>query len=224
MDANLISLVLFALLFLSFVPLVIVEVVLLIIAAYQDHKKKRFHLLRYYFIQLFIVASIFVVLYKITFFINKPPTTEELINNYQKNKTEFNNLAEQIQIDQKKGLERVDDTWTRPTDVQSIGLTDQDIVIYRDEFKKLSIPRGFYSFPDRIIFLAHTSGISVSGSSEGYLYSIEEPQNYFKENCGYSLKPFKDLREYKGCNGYTRSYTIYQQIDKNWYVYEEVED
>ena len=223
-DPNLISFLLFLLLILIFIPLAISELVLLIIAAYKDYKNKRVHWLKKYFIQLLIVVAIFFALFQATFLINKEPSNEELIKNYQENKTEFNTLVKRIQVDQKKGLERIDDDWTRPADIKSIGLTEQDLGSYREEFKKLNTPRGFYSFPGRIDFVAHTSGISISGSSKGYLYSLKEPQNYFKENCGYSLKPFKDLKEYKGCNGYASSYTIYQQIDKNWYIYDELED
>jgi len=223
-DPNIISFILFFLLSLSLIPLAICAIVLFIISAYKDYRKKRFYLLRYYFIGLLIVIVVFVALFAITLLINKAPTEEELIRNYNTNKTEFNNLVKRIQIDQKIGLERVDDDWTRPENVTSIGLTEQDIVNYRNDFRNLNIPRGFYAFSDRIDFIAHTSGLSISGSSEGYLYSTIEPKNYFKKNCGYSLKPFNDLREYKGCKGYTHSYTIYQPIDKNWFIYKDYED
>jgi len=155
---------------------------------------------------------------------NMPPSVEKLSQNYFNHKREFNELAKRVLEDQQKGLERIDNTWTRPNDLTKIGLTYEDISNYRKAFEKLSIPRGFYAFPEKVIFIAHTSGLSISGTSMGYTYSIKTPTNYFKENCGYSTEPLKHLDDYKGCSGYAKSYTIHQKIDDNWYIYEEFED
>lgn len=220
LDANLILLVLLFLIIGSIVPLTFFAVGAFIYSIYDDYRKKRFYSLKIYLTVVGIMVGIVAILILATL----PPSEKKLIDNYNENKTAFHALAQRIQEDQKKGLERIDDTWTRPENVNTIGLNGQDIANYRRDLKKLDIERGFYAYPDTIEFMAHASGLAVSGSSIGYVYTTVTPQNYFKEDCGYSLEPFKNIRDYKGCNGYTQSYKIYQQIDKNWYLYEELED
>ena len=84
------------------------------------------------------------------------------------NEAEFERLLTMIRADKK--LERVDDTWTRPEDPSTIGLTPARMRSYRKLFSTLGIPRGFYAFhdPERFTFLASTRGLSVTGSAKGY--------------------------------------------------------
>lgn len=209
---------------LSIILLIPLYIVLIISAGIYDFVKKRFNSLKYVLLSVLITYGILFSILFLSLYINRQPSPQDLKKHYFQNKTELNILAEKIQTDQKKGLERVDETWTRPSDVNTIGLTQKDINDYRNELNKLKIPRGFYAFPDRIDFILHTSGLSISGTSTGYVYAEVEPQNYFKENCGYSLQPFNDLSDYKGCDGYTKSYKIYQKIDDNWYIFQDLED
>jgi hypothetical protein len=150
------------------------------------------------------------------------PTGKQLSVNYINNKIAFNELVQKIEADQKKGLERIDVTWTRPEDVTTIGMTSAEVEVYRETFKKLVIPRGFYAFNDRVELMAGASGLSISGRSIGYVYTNKEPVNYFKHSCGYSEKPLADIDSFKNCS--ISSYTIYQKIDDNWYLYDEYED
>ncbi len=194
----------------------------LVISIILDIKKRRFKFSKIALITITSTIGLIIGIFWLLDYLARPPSTKDLTENYFRHKTEFNQLAHRIQIDQKKGLERVDNDWTRPENVTTIGLSGDDIKNYRSEFGKLGIPRGFYAYQDSVDFIAYAFGLSVSGSDMGYLYSEKLPQNYFKKNCGYSLKPFKRLEDYKGCQG-SGAYTIYQKIDNNWYIYDELE-
>ncbi len=217
---ELIGILALALIFLLF-P---ISICLIVVFGYFDFHQKRFYLLKRFLITIGIIYCILIAIIIAGAVLSLPPTGHTLTENYFQHKKEFNLLVNKIQIDQKKGLERVGDDWTRPSDITKIGLTQENISDYRREFKILSIPRGFYAYPDRINFVAYATGLSISGSSMGYLYSTKTPKNYFEENCGYSLEPFKDLKQYRGCNGHYQSYTIYQPIDRNWYIYDDLTD
>jgi len=207
--------------FLLYIPL---SIIFTIVFAILDIRKKKFRYLKKFLIIDGIVFVIYLLITGLVFYVFRPPAAEKLVQNFNENKENFRVLNEKILIDQKKGLERVDDTWTRPGNLESIGLNNKDVKDYRDDFKRLGVPRGFYSYPDKVMYVVYTSGLSISGSSRGYLYSIEEPKNYFKKNCGYSERPLKNIDDFGGCEGYAASYTIYQQIDKDWYIYEDFED
>lgn len=202
----------------------IISLIFFCVFLYFAIRRKNFRIFKTFLLFDGIILGFLILMCGLVVYASMPPSSEKFISNYFDNKESFNNLVKRIQIDQKKGLERIDDTWTRPSNLASIGISNSDLKWYRNEFEKLGIPRGFYAFPDHILFIAYTFGLSVSGSDSGYVYSESPPKNYFKENCGYSLEPFKDLKDYKGCNGYTRSYTIYQKIDENWYIYDSLED
>lgn len=139
------------------------------------------------------------------------PSDKTLIQNFKDNETAFNNLIAMIQED--KGLERVDDNWTRPKNHAAIGLTEERIEKYRQIFKELRIPRGFYSFtnPVRIKLLASASGLSISGSAKGYAFLEEKPDLIVN-----------DLEDYSSTDG--ESFTAYRHIEGKWYVFHDVED
>ncbi len=103
------------------------------------------------------------------------PSDQFLLVNFKKHEQDFEKLIAMIRKDKK--LQRVDDTWTNPSNPQSIGVSQERIQEYRVFFSKLSIPRGFYAFhaPERFTFFASTQGLSVSGSAKGYAYLEEKP-------------------------------------------------
>src|SRR5262245_50429304 len=74
------------------------------------------------------------------------PTDDALLRNFTKHEADFERLLTMIRADKK--LERVDDTWTRPEDPATIGVTPERIRSYRRLFSTLGIPRGFYAFHD----------------------------------------------------------------------------
>lgn len=151
------------------------------------------------------------------------PSEEWLISNFNDHEDEFMRLIDDLAHDRQKGLKRIGDTWTDPSDPESIGISEQKIADYRETFEKLGVRSTVYLFDDHYIFAASPSGLSVSGSSKGYYYSEAEPQNYFKEGCGKSTKPVESIDTFENCVG-GHSYVIYQHIKGNWYLYYEYED
>src|SRR5688572_8154974 len=139
------------------------------------------------------------------------PTDDVLLRNFARHETDFERLLTMIRADKK--LERVDDTWTRPQDPSTIGVTPERIKSYRRIFATLGIPRGFYAFhdPERFTFLAGTRGLSVTGSAKGYAYLAEKPRLVVT-----------NLDTYWSADG--RSFTAYRHIKGRWYLYFDYED
>jgi hypothetical protein len=139
------------------------------------------------------------------------PTDDALLQNFSKHEADFEQLLTMIRSDKK--LERVDDTWTRPQDPSTIGVTAERIKSYRKLFSTLGIPRGFYAFhnPEHFTFLASAQGLSVSGSGKGYAYLVEKP--------GLVVT---NLDKYWSPDG--RSFTAYRHLKGSWYLYLDYED
>jgi len=139
------------------------------------------------------------------------PSDQTLLDNFTKHEQDFGKLVAMIWTD--KQLQRVDATGTNPGDLQSIGVSPERISEYRTLFSRLSIPRGFYAFhnPERFTFLASAQGLSVSGSAKGYAYLEDKPDLVVT-----------NLEAYCPADG--RSFTAYQHIKGNWYLYFDYED
>ena len=139
------------------------------------------------------------------------PKDDALISNFKRNELDFDRMVTMLRED--KELERVDDTWTKPDDPASIGVTKERIDSYRALFSKLGIPRGFYAFhdPERFTLLASVHGLSISGSAKGYAYLVQKPDLVVGS-----------LDEYWSPDG--KSFTAYRHIKGNWYLYFDYED
>jgi hypothetical protein len=129
----------------------------------------------------------------------------QLIAAFQTHKPDFERLRTMILED--KGLTRVDDDWTVPTDPQTIGITVQRIAEYRKLFQKLGIARGFSAYEDRheIEFWASAQGWVAHGSHKGYVYASAIPAPI--------LESLDSLAAQKGNVGYG-----YKHIEDNWYL------
>jgi hypothetical protein len=139
------------------------------------------------------------------------PSDAALIQNFNQREAAFEGLLTMIRADQ--GLERVDNTWTRPGDPSTIGITPERIRSYRKLFSTLGIPRGFHAShnPERFTLVASARGLSVSGSGKGYVYTVEKPSSIVT-----------NLDTYWPADG--RSFTAYRHIKGNWYLYFDFED
>ncbi|MEI8292494.1 MAG: hypothetical protein WCG66_00740 [bacterium] len=139
------------------------------------------------------------------------PKDNTLIINFRRNEVDFEHLLTMLRQD--KELERVDDTWTKPEDPATIGVTKERISSYRAIFSKLGIPRRFYAFhdPERFTLLASAHGLSVTGSAKGYAYMVQKPDLVVAS-----------LDEYWSADG--KSFTAYRHIKGNWYLYFDYED
>jgi hypothetical protein len=150
-------------------------------------------------------------------------TNQEIIEYFNKNKDIFISLNEELLVYAKKGLYRIDDNWTGPANISEIGIDNDKLKRLRRLFNSINMPRGIGCDNKSIKYYLHTSGLSVSGGSEGFLFSIDEPSNYFKdESQGIQTKPFEIVNDVKYPE--KGSYCIYIRIQKNWYIYNEYED
>ena len=142
---------------------------------------------------------------------NQHPSDETLLQNFNVHEKEFDELLTMLRADKK--LERVDVGWTRPDNPASIGVAPERIKSYRELFKKLDIPRGFYAYhaPERFSFIASASGLSIGGSGKGYAYLEDQPELVVAS-----------LDNYRSPTG--RSFTAYRHIKGNWYLYYDYED
>jgi len=176
-----------------------------------------------------IIIPIFVCILAFIAFSLRPSdegtyrTNQELIEYFNENKDIFISLNEELLVYAKKGLYRIDDNWTGPANIAEIGIDNEKLKKLRRLFNSINMPRGIGCYDKSIQYYLHTSGISVSGSSEGFIFSTEEPSNYFKdESQGIQTKPFEIVNDVKYPE--KGSYGIYIKIQKNWYIYNEYED
>ena len=169
--------------------------------------KTMFFLMKFIFGILLVMA---LLLYGLVFWISHPSDID-LITNFERKKSNFVDLIMMIQSD--KGLERVDEDWTRPSDPLSIGIIPERIARYRQLMDELKIARGFESSldPTVITLIASASGLSISGSAKGYVYSEIVPNNLVS-----------DLDNYLASDG--KSFVAYRHIEGHWYLYLEIED
>lgn len=139
------------------------------------------------------------------------PKDSELINNFQAQKADFEKLLQMFLSD--KDLVRVAYDFTRPADIQSIGVNEQRINEYRELFRKLNLSAGIEGYGDKeiVTFYVSTQGLSVTGSSKGYAYTKNYPQLVVD-----------DLDTYQPAGG--KSFTAYKHIEGNWYLYLDYEN
>jgi len=138
------------------------------------------------------------------------PSDASLLANFENHEEDFETLLNMLREDKK--LRRVDEDWTDPDDLSMIGVSEGRIRDYRALFAKLRVPRGFCAHhgPEVFTLIASTYGLSVSGSSKGYEYREEAPDQVVA-----------DLDSYWS-NG--DSFRAYRHIDGNWYLYFDFED
>ena len=150
----------------------------------------------------------------------------EMKANFKAHQKGFETLLRMIKEDM--GLERVDDTWTRPADPATIKVSRERIAAYRTLFKEVGIPRGIeaYDLERRSVsFLASTQGTTVAGSVKGYVWCEIPPDGLVS-----SLDPLvtgRGVISTTGCippksQGWCESSGVthgYCPIEGNWYLY-----
>ncbi|MFZ2955684.1 MAG: hypothetical protein WA705_02155 [Candidatus Ozemobacteraceae bacterium] len=134
----------------------------------------------------------------------------KLIENFEMYKSEFEQLRRMISED--KDLERVDDTWVSPKNLEAIRISEERVAKYRNIFRKIGIPRGIaaYDLSRRsILFISSTQGLSVSGSAKGYAWLAEKPSNLHED----LDSQFSRMGRHEDA--------AYRHIEGNWYLYVE---
>lgn len=138
-------------------------------------------------------------------------TDEKLILRFHQQRHAFETLRTMIASDTQ--LERMDDTWTRPSDLAAIGISEDRKRTYKTLLDKVSIPRGIEAYDkERRSFrlLASTQGTTVSGSTKGYLWSADPPA------------PQVDELD-SAVAGNVRPFFGYRHIADDWYLFFERE-
>jgi len=134
-----------------------------------------------------------------------PPSDAAMIHNLDANRGAFDALLAMIRED--RGLERVDDDWTRPDDPMAVGVSFKRIAAYRLLFQKAGIPRGFYSFEPypRVLFVAYASGSYIRGAAKSYYYASDPPTEGLVDG---PLDAYHDGRKVN----------VARHIGGNWYL------
>jgi hypothetical protein len=145
--------------------------------------------------------------------VSRHPTDEALIQNFTIHKAEFQELVAMIQAD--KGLRRIDDNWTDPSDPSTVGVPPERIVDYRKRFAVCGIPRGFYSFQagSNINFIATAFGLCTGGSGKGYAFLSTPP---LPSDIVSSTDDYRTNRR--------GAYRVYRHVEGNWYIEYDFDD
>lgn len=147
---------------------------------------------------------------------------KEMVDHYNQIRIDLHELNSELLPLAEKGLEKIDDSWTKPDPVSAVGITQEKLKELRIRLLDLSIPRGFYSGKGTIRYITYASGMVTGGSGQGYLFSKEEPRNYYKDNSMLPLEPYRVGEEKVYPKG--GSFTIWTEIEENWYYYEKYDD
>jgi hypothetical protein len=158
------------------------------------------------------------------------PSDDELMGGFVEHRDELETLRKMMQKD--KDLKRVDFDWTQPDDPASVGVSPERIEVYRELCRRIGLERGVEAFGDsakRVTFLASTRGLSISGSSKGYVWLSSPPQTDLAHPLVVSLDRYlndkrNERAEYFAKHKRAMSGTLYalRHIEGNWYLeYEE---
>ena len=145
------------------------------------------------------------------------PADQELIDRFTRNRATFELLRDMFIKDAMLG--RVAHDFTRPVNFfsgapmpRSPAITSARLAEYRRLFTALQLGAGVegYDAKDFIMFHASTRGLSISGSSKGYVYAEDSPALLVD-----SLDTYNP--------GHTGSFTVYRHIEGKWYLYYDYE-
>jgi hypothetical protein len=148
----------------------------------------------------------------------KHPSDTALISLFQENESSFNKLVEMSNIDSNVVRIAPDFTWLEtnanwPRPESQLGFTQERWKEYRTLFQQLhlndGISRGNDSNGVVILFIAHSSGLVVNGSSKGIVYSQKKLSPLFE-----SLDQNEKLNPDNQDNG-----IAYRKIQGHWYLY-----
>lgn len=153
----------------------------------------------------------------------KHPSDAELIKNFHEHRPGFDELIQMFTSDQ--GLGRVGADFTRSSSFfekctganswssNETGVDDDRLREYRKRFATLGLPKGIEGYCDKehIWLYASTRGLSVTGSSKGYVYVTKMPSPVVES-----------LDDYWSADG--KSFTAFRHVEGNWYLYFTYED
>ncbi|MBC8136979.1 MAG: hypothetical protein H8F28_13945 [Fibrella sp.] len=149
------------------------------------------------------------------FLLEQPPSDRKLLANFRRHKSTFDDLTRMVRTD--KGLTRVDENWTAPSEPEKINVSGVRIREYRRLLTSGNAKRGF-SADERgtaIRFHCWVAGSAISSTVlKGYFYSETPPKPLFQnlDDCGrWGCSADKWDAGYKG--------EAYRPIGGNWYLF-----
>ena len=142
-------------------------------------------------------------------------TNQEMIVFFNSHKKEFFELNANMLKLQKAGIEQIRKEWMRPENLQFNHKNELEVI--RRRMDDLGIT-GIDSFSGDIDYITYTWGLSVTGGSKGYRFSLKNPD-----------RKTMDMRDSHGgfkersvpSSGSWSSTAIF--LD-HWYIFEEYED
>jgi hypothetical protein len=167
---------------------------------------------------MLLVGAVLVLVGSCKFLIvlaaDRPPSDAEMIDNLRRNRTDFDRLVAMIQD---RGLERVDNDWTRPEDPASVGISPARIAEYRKIMVRIGIARGFmHRLPDApIIFIGYVRGLLMKSRAKNYVWSEASSDRYDDDNIVTNLDEFWFSHD--------RNIEVYRKVDGNWYLHLHVD-
>lgn len=143
------------------------------------------------------------------------PSSARLQQQWRDHHTDLEQLVKMFRAD--KALNRVAPDFTRPDDPSSIGVTSARIAEYRQLLRKAGVATGIegYNDKDAITFIVSALGLGISGSGKGFAYLEGTPE---------LLVPDLDAHISQAHAKHAESFTAYQRISGDWYLYYDHED
>ena len=137
------------------------------------------------------------------------PSEHALRTGFQEHKSDLEAIVQLSNMDTRvvriaPAFTRLSDDWSWPRPKNKWGLTESRWNRYRQLFRQAGIQEGISREDGKISFLVKNCGLSISGSSSGYVYC--------QETLSPVVEHLSDLRS-KG--------TAYVHLEGNWYLFYE---
>jgi hypothetical protein len=143
------------------------------------------------------------------------PSSASLVKQWRDHRTTLEQLVTMMQAD--KALQRVAPDFTRPENLAAAGIDETRRTEYRRLLKQAGVRNGLSGYGEKgeIWFHVSSLGLSVSGSGKGIAFVDGAPELVVADLDAHILQAHKDRAE---------SFTAYQRIEGNWYLYYDYED
>jgi hypothetical protein len=143
------------------------------------------------------------------------PSTASLQKQWRDHRADLEKLVSMIKADTE--LHRVAPDFTRPDNLAAAGVDEKRLEEYRHLIKQTGVKSGIESYGAKETIWFHVSalGLSVSGSSKGFAFVDGDPETVVPDLDAHILQSHKE---------HAPSFTAFQRIDGNWYLYYDYED
>ena len=162
-------------------------------------------------------AALLLVLFSVSS-CGEHPSSGTLIEQWRDHRKEFDEALQMFLAD--KELGRVAPDFTRPEDPTKVGVTAERIARYRQLLRSAGVASGIEGYAPKAQIWFHVSsrGLSISGSSKGIVWRSAPPDQtdlLVEDLDAFLAKTFP---------GHPKSFTAYQRLEGDWYLYYDYED